>query len=106
FIRGQHPSRDRQFLAVSDDFGETWHTELANISAQNNHTSTIAHPFAMVNPKNSSELLAVTAERPLPGSFWLWRGNSNELNFEIDQCLIEIPKIEGSPNTDYGYAWM
>jgi len=106
FIRGQHPSQTSQFLAVSDDFGETWYTGLSNISAQSGHTNTIAHPFAMVNPKNSSELLAITAERPLPGNFWLWRGNSNDLKFEIDKCLIKIPKIEGNPNTDYGYTWM
>src|SRR3546814_9423939 len=55
----------RQYLAVSDDFGESWRLELTAINAQNKHTNGLAHPFAMVNPQDPNELLVVTVERPL-----------------------------------------
>lgn len=52
------------------------------------------------------KLLAVTFERPLPGSMQLWRGDAKTLKFKHDRTLLEQPKIEGDPNHDFGYAWL
>lgn len=106
FIRGFGAASTRQYITFSDDFGKTWHTKLSSITAQNEHTNLLAHPFAMVNSKQKDEILALTVERPLPGSIWLWFGDSKNLNFKVDRKLMEIPKIEGNPNTDYGYPWL
>jgi hypothetical protein len=59
----------------------------------------------MVNPAKPDELIAVTFERPLPGSMQLWRGNAKTLKFKHDRTLLELPKIEDDPNHDFGYAW-
>ncbi len=106
FIRGRGPANARQFVSVSEDWGRTWQTDLLNITAVNKHTSGLAHPFAMVNPHNPAELLAVTFERPLPGSAHLWRGNAKTLTFKHDRTLVELPKVEGDKNVDFGYAWL
>lgn len=106
FIRGRGPAAARQFVSVSDDWGKTWRTELLNVAAINMHTSSLAHPFAMVNPAKAGELIAVTFERPMPGSAQLWRGDAKTLKFKHDRTLLELPKIEGDPNTDFGYAWL
>jgi hypothetical protein len=106
FIRGRGPGAVRQFISVSDDWGKTWRTDLSNIIPVNPHTLGLAHPFAMVNPRNTAELLAITFERPLPGSAQLWRGDPQTLAFRHDRTLVELPKIEGDPNTDFGYAWL
>ena len=106
FIRGRGPAATRQFVSVSNDWGETWRTDLLNIAPINKHTSSLAHPFAMVNPTKPSELIAVTFERPTPGSAQLWRGDVKTLKFKHDRTLLELPKIEGDPNTDFGYAWL
>lgn len=106
FIRGRGPASARQFVSVSQDWGRTWATDLVNITAVNKHTSSLAHPFAMVNPYNPAELIAVTFERPLPGSAQLWRGDAKMLSFKRDRVLVDLPKIAGDKNTDFGYAWM
>lgn len=106
FIRGRGPAGARQFVSVSDDWGQTWRTDLLNITAIQTHTSTLAHPFAMVDPQDAKKLLAVTFERPLPGSMQLWRGDAKTLKFKHDRPLLELPKIEGDPNHDFGYAWL
>ncbi len=106
FIRGRGPAAARQFVSISDDWGATWRTELLNIMAVSKHTSSLAHPFAMVNPSKPGELIAVTFERPLPGSAHLWRGDAKTLKFKHDRALLELPKIDGDPNTDFGYAWL
>ncbi len=106
FIRGRGPAAARQFVSVSDDWGQTWRTELLNITAVGKHTSVLAHPFAMVNPHKLGELIAITFERPGPGSAQLWRGDAKTLSFKHDRTLVELPKIEGDKNTDFGYAWL
>jgi hypothetical protein len=106
FIRGRGPGAVRQFISVSDDWGKTWKTDLANIVPINPHTTGLAHPFAMVDPHNPEALLAITFERPMPGTAQLWRGNPKTLAFKHDRTLVELPKIEGDPNTDFGYAWL
>lgn len=106
FIRGRGPAGARQFVSVSDDWGQTWRTDLLNITAISKHTSSLAHPFAMVNPRRPNELIAVTFERPAPGSAQLWRGDAKTLKFKHDRTLLELPKIIGDPNTDFGYAWL
>lgn len=106
FIRGRRVAATRQYIAVSDDFGETWQVELSNITAQREHTGGFAHPFAMVALNNENELISLITERPLPGSIWLWRGNTKTLDFKIDRQILEIPKIGNDVNTDYGYAWL
>lgn len=106
FIRGRGPAAARQFVSVSDDWGQTWRTDLLNLTAVGKHTSVLAHPFAMVNPHKSDELIAVTFERPLPAGAHLWRGNAKTLTFKHDRTLVELPKIEGDKNSDFGYAWL
>lgn len=106
FIRGRGPGAVHQFISVSDDWGKTWRTELSNIVPVNPHTRGLAHPFAMVDPHNPEALLAITFERPMPGTAQLWRGDPKTLVFKHDRTLVELPKIEGDPNTDFGYAWL
>jgi hypothetical protein len=60
----------------------------------------------MVSPQKPDELIAVTFERPAPGSAQLWRGDAKTLKFKHDRTLLELPKIAGDPNTDFGYAWL
>jgi len=106
FIRGRGPAAVRQFIAVSDDFGRTWRTELSNLTTHNAHSTLITHPFAMVNPHNPAELLAATFERPLPAVATLWRGNPQTFAFTAERPLLTLPKIDGDPNTDFGYPWL
>jgi len=106
FIRGRGPASARQFVSISEDWGQTWRTELLNIGAVGKHTTSLAHPFAMVNPHKSDELIAVTFERPLPATAQLWRGSAKSLSFKHDRTLLELPKIEGDKHTDFGYAWL
>lgn len=106
FIRGRGPASARQFVSVSDDWGQTWRTDLLNLGPIAKHTTSLAHPFAMVNPHNPAEILAVTFERPAPGSAHLWRGDAKSLTFKHDRSIVELPKLEGDKNTDFGYAWL
>lgn len=106
FIRGRGPAATRQFVSVSDDWGQTWRTDLLNIAPVNRHTNVLAHPFAMINPQKPGEIIAVTFERPAPGSAQLWRADAKTLTFKHDRTLVELPKIEGDRNTDFGYAWL
>ena len=106
FIRGRGPADTRQFVSISDNWGQTWRTELANIEPVNKHTGGLAHPFAMVNPHDPKEILNVTFERPLPGSAQLWRGSTDKLAFKWDRTLVELPKVDGDKNTDFGYGWL
>jgi hypothetical protein len=105
-IRGRGPAAVRQHLAVSDDLGQTWRTELSNVSTRSPHSTLITHPFAMIDPRNPEELIAVTIERPLPAKAELWRGNPKTLAFEHIRTLLQLPKIEGDPHTDFGYPWL
>jgi len=106
FIRGQQEDATRQFLAVSDDMGITWETRPSGISAQLPATTALAHPFAMVNPGNPAELLAVTFERGGIGAAQLWRGNPGTLEFKHDRTLLELRRLDPRTNDDYGYAWL
>ncbi|MEC3878972.1 sialidase family protein [Parapedobacter sp. 10938] len=106
FIRGRGVGATHQYLAISDNYGETWRVELTDIVAQNDHTKGLAHPFAMVNPTKEDELMVITVERPLPGSVWLWRGGVKDLDFKIDKLLMEIPDVDGDRRPDYGYTWL
>lgn len=106
FIRGRGPAAVHQYIAVSDDFGRTWRTELSNISVQSPHSTLITHPFAMVDPRNPDRLLAATFERPLPASAELWTADPKTLKFTHERRLLTLPKIEGGPNTDFGYPWL
>lgn len=105
FIRGRGANEKRQYLAVSDDHGATWRTSLIDITAAQ-PKSTLTHPFAMMNPDKPEELLALTAERPLPGQIWLWRGDPQKLAWRRDRLLLELPKIAGDKHNDYGYPWL
>lgn len=106
FIRGRGPATVHQYIAVSDDFGETWQTELSDIAPQADHATLITHPFAMVNPHDPSRLLAATIERPLPAFATLWSADPKTLKFKPERRLLTLPKIEGGPNTDFGYPWL
>jgi hypothetical protein len=106
FVRGRGPAAARQLVSASEDWGQTWKTDLLNLTAVNQHTTGLAHPFARVNPHNAEELIAVTFERPLPGSAQLWRGSAKTLTFKRDRTLVELPKIAGDPHNDFGYAWL
>ncbi len=106
FIRGRGPAAVRQFIAVSDDWGKTWQTELSNMTPRGAHATLITYPFAMVDPHDPSKLLAATIERPLPSVATLWQGDPKTLAFKPLRTLITLPKIEGDPNTDFGYPWL
>jgi len=106
FIRGRGPAAARQYVAVSEDWGQTWVTDLLNITPVQKHTTVLAHPFAMVNPHNPAELLAITFERPLPGAAQLWRAPAKTLVFKRERTLVELPKVAGDKNSDFGYAWL
>lgn len=106
FIRGRGPASVRQFVSVSDDWGATWHTHLANIGPILHGTTALAHPFAMVNPHNPNELLAITFERGKSGAAQLWRGSPKTLDFKHECTLVELPKVSSKTNGDYGYAWL
>ncbi|MFO1451419.1 MAG: sialidase family protein [Opitutaceae bacterium] len=106
FIRGRGPAKDRQFASISDDWGKTWRTELLNVQTLGAGATSLAHPFAMVNPHQPDEILAVTFERPLPGRAQLWRAPAKTLNFKHGRTLVELPRIPDDPHTDFGYAWV
>ena len=106
FIRGRGPASVRQFVSVSNDWGQTWVTDLLNVTPIGSHTTGLAHPFAMVNPHEPAELLAITFERPAPGSAQLWRGNAKTLAFKHERTIVNLPKLDGDKNTDFGYAWL
>jgi hypothetical protein len=106
FARGRGAAETNQFISISDDGGHTWRTELSNIGAVTKTAARLAHPFEMVNPHDPTEIIAVTFERPAPGSAQLWRGDAETLSFKWDRTLVELPKIEGDKNTDFGYAWL
>ena len=106
FIRGRGPAAGRQFVSASDDWGQTWVTDLLNITPRQPHTTGLAHPFAMVNPRDPAEILAITFERPLPGAAQLWRAPARTLAFKHERTLVELPKVPGDENTDFGYAWL
>lgn len=106
FIRGRGPAAARQFVSVSDDWGQTWVTDLLNLGPVQTHASSLAHPFAMVNPHAPAEILGITFERPAPGAAHLWRAPAKTLAFKRERTLVELPKLEGDRNTDFGYAWL
>jgi hypothetical protein len=106
FIRGRGPAAARQFVSVSEDWGQTWVTDLLNLTPRQPHTTGLAHPFAMVHPHHPAELLAITFERPLPGAAQLWRAPAKTLAFKHERTLVELPKLEGDRNNDFGYAWL
>ncbi|HWL14938.1 MAG TPA: sialidase family protein [Opitutus sp.] len=106
FIRGRGPATVRQYIAVSDDFGKTWRTELSNLTPRHAHTTLITHPFAMVDPHDPTKLLAATIERPLPSVATLWQGDPQSLAFKPLRTLVALPKLEGDPHTDFGYPWL
>lgn len=105
FIRDAGKARDRQWVAVSDDRGQTWRTELSSLAAESPKQS-LAHPFAVVNPASPQEILVLTTQRPRPGRIWLWRGDETRLDWGRDRVLLEIPNPPGDPHGDYGYPWM
>jgi hypothetical protein len=105
FIRGRGPAGGRQFVSTSNDWGKTWVTDLLNITPLQKTATGLAHPFVMVNPEKPDELLAITFERPAPGAAQLWRGDAKALKFTPERTLVELPKIAGDPNIDFGYAW-
>jgi hypothetical protein len=101
FIRSRGVAASRQHLAVSDDKGKTWKTQLTDIGVEKK--GTLTHPFAMLNPERPSELVMLTAERPLPGRIWLWHGNPQTLDFTRSRVVLEFPKVDGDNNSDFGY---
>jgi hypothetical protein len=106
FIRATGEEATRQFIAVSDDWGDTWRTELSNIGAILPGTRALAHPFAMMHPHRSDELLAVTFERGPMGAAQLWRGNPTTLGFTHERTLVNLSKQSVETNSDYGYGWL
>lgn len=63
FIRGNKTGDDNlQFLAVSDDWGDTWETRPAGIESLLPLPARLAHSFAMVDPQDPGKLLAITFE--------------------------------------------
>jgi len=111
FFRGESKVLGgRQYVSVSDDNGDTWKTELSVLDAADPQTARLAAPCAVENPGKPGELLVLTNERNRPGNtpgrFWLWRGSAKSLDWKRERILLEIPKIEGDKNTDFGYPWL
>ena len=36
----------------------------------------------------------------------LWRGNAKTLAFKHERTIVNLPKLDGDKNTDFGYAWL
>lgn len=110
FFRGGRESSGRQFVATSDDLGETWKTELSVLDAADPASARLAAPFAVENPSQPGEILVLTTERAVPGNtpgrIWLWRGDARQLNWRRERVLLEFPRTEGDPHTDFGYPWL
>ena len=106
FIRGRGPASVHQYIAISDDEGRTWRTELSNIGVRSAHSTLITHPFATNDPDDPGALIAATFERPLPAHAELWRADVQTLKFTHERTLVTLPKIEGNPNDDFGYPWL
>jgi hypothetical protein len=100
----------RQHLAISDDDGETWKTELSPTVAKNATTHRLAQPFVVNRPGNATGLIVLTTERArsggTPGSLWLWRADIRNLDWRRERVILEFPRIEDSSNTDFGYPWL
>ncbi|MEZ0295885.1 MAG: sialidase family protein [Candidatus Methylacidiphilales bacterium] len=113
FLRGENtPSRGRQSLAISDDAGKTWRTELSELDAKDPSRARIVAPFAVEDPQKPGSLLVLTTERSLkgetPGCIWLWRGDATASTpkFQRERVLLNIPRVEGDKHTDFGYPWL
>ncbi len=117
FLRSsKKPLRDaaaavgRQYVAVSDDAGRTWSTQLSALDAENPATARLAAPCAVEDPNQRGELFVLTTERTASKNqnsrIWLWRGNARSLEFQRERVLLEFPNIKGSPHTDLGYPWL
>ena len=100
FIRGGGVGPAGQYIAVSDDWGAHWDTKATNMSTLNPGNKSLAHPFAMVNPHDPTELLAVTFERGKVGIAQLWRGSSQSREFKHDRSLVELKKLSSKTNID------
>ena len=99
----------RQYVSVSDDAGTTWTTSISALAPPPQHR--LAAPFAVVNPANKNEVLALTTERvgsqlETPSKIQLWRGSLDKLAWKQERALIEFPKSADNPNTDLGYVWL
>ncbi len=110
FFRGGGELRGRQFVAVSDDLGETWKTELSVLGPEAPDSARLAAPFAVENPSRPGEILVLTTERAVPGNtpgrIWLWRGDAQRLDWRRERVLLEFPRIPDDPHTDFGYPWL
>lgn len=111
FFRGDSKEAGgRQSVGVSDDDGRSWKTVRSQLDAQDPATSRLAAPFAIENPAKPGELLILTTERTrtgnTPGRIWLWRGDARTLDWKRDRVILEFPRIEGDPHTDFGYPWL
>lgn len=111
FFRGDTPvRRGRQFVGVSDDLGRTWRTELSVLDAEQPDQARLAAPFAVEDPERPGELIVLTTERAArgstPGRIWLWRGRADTLQWQRKRVLVEFPRREGDPHTDFGYPWL
>lgn len=110
FFRGAGELHGRQFVAVSDDRGQTWQTHLSVLAPEKPGTARLAAPFAVENPACPGEILVLTTERALPGNtpgrIWLWRGDAKRLEWRRESVLLEFPNIPGDVHTDFGYPWL
>jgi hypothetical protein len=110
FLRGDREHGGRQFVAVSDDLGETWTTELSSLDAADPASARLAAPCAVENPNRPGEILVLTTERArrgnTPGRIWLWRGDARQFDWRRQRVLLEFPRVEGDPHTDFGYPWL
>jgi hypothetical protein len=111
FFRGDSQlKRGRQFIGVSDDLGRTWTTELSTLDAEHPGQARLAAPFAVENPERPGQLLVLTTERAVPGNtpgrIWLWRGCAADRVWQRERVLLEFPRVERDPHTDFGYPWL
>jgi hypothetical protein len=102
FIRGGGVGPAGQYIAVSDDWGNHWDTKAANIRPVDSTTRSMAHPFAMVNPHQPKELIAITFERGTVGSAQLWSGDPQTRVFTHVRRLLDLSKQSVAKANDYG----
>ena len=105
---GPGSGQGRQFVASSDDQGQTWATQLSSLDAEDPKAASLAAPCAVANPNKPGEILVLTTERSRGKNqlsrIWLWRGNATDLEWKRERVLLEFP--HDAKNNDLGYPWL
>jgi len=67
-------------------------------------------PHIVQDVNDPSRLLALQTERSAatktPGAIRLWTSTDQGVSWAVDRTLVDVPHLDGDPNTDFGYPWM